>query len=621
MPLSESAPTLLRFRLHGRVGGVERSWPVLSGRNRVGRDLTNELVVDEKGVSRHHATVWLEAGRLVVTDAKSKNGTFLNGQPIVRAEIGAGDVVAFGPVDLLCEEVPCEESGLAVDFAAAGLALDASRQTRTSTARSIASQRGSWLALGRSFSSTLRKTGEAAEALATLAATLRLRGAAILSRSQAEPPLPLARSGEIEAAEVEAVAAAWATGGRSFALVGDLCGYAPVDASYPWCLILAGDFHRRVESSELLALLVESYASWQASRTSEATPSSPQKRVGNTLPKLRFPADYVPGSTAAMRSIYDQMQPLVLGDQPVLVVGETGVGKEPIARTLHLSSPRCEAPLLAINCAAVPKDLLEAEFFGIGDRVATGVAGRPGLFRRAAGGTLLLDEVGTMALDLQAKLLRVLQEREIFPIGSSTPVAIDVRIIAMTNADLQTEIDSGRFRRDLYYRLAGYELHLPPLRDRREDIPSLVEHFLRRSCEEIGRPIRGLTASAMHRLAARPWRGNVRQLEHEVRALVYRCPAGGIIDQDMLRQPLTDDQPPAASIDAPKAPAPSISEAPGGPSPQPGVDAPALALDALEKAAVEEALRRSLGNQRRAAELLGITRSSLRRRLKRYDLR
>jgi len=633
-----SSKTAWRVLLRGHVGGVDRHWPVLDGRNRVGRDLANEIVIDEDGVSRHHATVWLEAGRLVVTDARSKNGTFLNGQPVARAEISAGDIVAFGPIDLRCEETTPEETELAVDLADSLKARAPSHPTDTLTARSIVGRQSSWLTLGRSFSSTLRKTGEAPTALASLVLALQLRGAALLRRTSTQPPTLLAATGRIETHEIDAIAEIWASGRGGLALVDDLCGFAPSDASYPWCLILAGNFHRRGESSELLALLVEAYASWHSTRLVDLEPPPRSSSARQAPPDLRFPAGYVPGTSASMRSIYQQMQSLVLGDQPILVIGETGVGKEPIVRTLHDSSARAEKPFVAINCAAVPTDLLEAEFFGIGDRVATGVAGRLGLFRRADGGTIFLDEVGTMALDLQAKLLRVLQEREIFPIGSSKPVPINARVVAATNVSLQTEIECGRFRNDLYYRLAGYELHIPPLRDRREDVSALVEWFLRRSCNEIGRPIRGLTAGAMRDLVARPWPGNVRQLEHEIRGLVLRCPASGFIDRELLRsQPSASGAMPSGTMPSGTMPsgtmpsgtvarseaataesAPRIPDEPQ--KTESKTDSPPLALEALEKGAVEEALRRSGGNQRQAAVLLGITRSSLRRRLKRYSI-
>ncbi len=630
-----------RYRLRRQVGSGVRNWPLPSGRSRVGRDIDNELVLDEDGVSRHHATLWLEAGRLVVTDAKSKNGTFLNGQSIVRAEITVGDVLAFGSVELTCEAATLAETVLAVDLHGSGTTMGYSRLTNTATARAIASDRGSWLDLGRSFSSALRKSGVESEALATLTAGLGLRGAALLRRATNLPAALVATHGSIDTQEIEGAAAQWAATGRSLVIEAEVCGYAPPDVSYPWCIVLAGEFPGRPKCSPLLALLLESYASWRtqskpAAQAVETTNSrSPQ-------PELTFPSGFLPGSSPAMQDIFDQIKALAIGQEPVLIIGETGVGKEPIARTLHLSSPRHDQPLVAVNCAAVPSDLLEAEFFGIGERVATGVTGRQGLFRRAAGGTILLDEVGTMALQLQAKLLRVLQEREFFPIGASKPIPIDARVVAATNAELQTEIQLGRFRSDLFYRLAGYELRIPPLRERREDIPALVEHFLRRSCDEIERPIHGLTAGAMERLVAHPWPGNIRQLQHEIRALVYRCPVGGVIDQEMLRKPASED----VAVDAPTpsimVPSYSVPTAASAAPPDlksgfnsslmPTADAmpstdehsgdidSSLELGGLEKAAVQEALRRSQGNQRQAAALLGITRSSFRRRLKRYEI-
>jgi transcriptional regulator with PAS, ATPase and Fis domain len=286
------------------------------------------------------------------------------------------------------------------------------------------------------------------------------------------------------------------------------------------------------------------------------------------------------------------MRPLVQGDVPVLFLGETGVGKELLARILHDSSPRRQGPFVAVNCAAIPADLLEAEMFGIGKGVATGVAERRGKFQMAEGGTLLLDEIGDMPLPLQAKLLRALQEKEVQPVGGA-PVAVHIRVIAATNSDLPGRMEDGRFRSDLYFRIAGFALRVPPLRERPEDVPALVESFMRAFAREANKSFRGITVKALRALGEYSWPGNVRELEHEVRRLVYVCPEGQAIDSTLI--------------------APHILEGRQEAAPVPGPDTLELAthVRAVEKRLIQQALARANGNQTQAAKLLGISRNGL----------
>ncbi len=311
-------------------------------------------------------------------------------------------------------------------------------------------------------------------------------------------------------------------------------------------------------------------------------------------------------------------------DLPVLILGETGVGKEGIARILHRSSDRARGPFIAINCAAIPAELLEAELFGIGRAVATGVSERKGRFVLAAGGTLFLDEIGDMPPDLQAKLLRALQEQEVQPVGGPAE-SIDARVVAATNTSLAQRIEAGAFRNDLYYRLAGMVLNVPPLREHREDISALVEHFLGLYSRQADKAIRGMTLEALRRLIDRPWPGNVRELEYEVRRLVYLCPAHQAIDSSML-SPYVE---PAGEASPGAAATPVVA---GGSETSP--DLPAfsatreldltgveqLGLAGVEKQLVVEALKRCRGNRTRAAKLLGISREALRRRIARHQL-
>jgi transcriptional regulator with PAS, ATPase and Fis domain len=266
---------------------------------------------------------------------------------------------------------------------------------------------------------------------------------------------------------------------------------------------------------------------------------------------------------------------------------------------------------------------LESELFGIGEGVATGVAANRGRIQQAQGGTLVLDEIGDMSPDLQAKLLRALQEKEIHPVGRK-PVSIDVRVLASTNQNLTRRIESGHFRSDLYYRLAGYVLELPPLRQRPEDIPALVEHFLRACSRELDRPIRGITVRALRWLSTYPWPGNIRELANEVRRAVYLCPIEGTIESSSLSSAVISHhesrEVPSLKTDGASTTArnPSSDAVPPLPGPM-GLGLDSLNLASLERQAVEEAMRRCHNNQVQAAKLLGITRQSLRRRLERWS--
>jgi DNA-binding NtrC family response regulator len=269
-----------------------------------------------------------------------------------------------------------------------------------------------------------------------------------------------------------------------------------------------------------------------------------------------------------------------------------------------------------INCAAIPAELLEAELFGIGPRVASGVAGRTGKLAEAEGGTLFLDEVAEMPAELQAKLLRVLQEGVLEPLGLP-PRKIDVRVVAATNANLDGVLDSGKLRRDLYYRLAGFVLQVPSLRERREDVPPLVEAFVQRFAVEQGKPIRGISVRAMEILMAEDWPGNVRELKSAVERLVWSCPPfqaidGGLVER-IARGPALRT---GAGGRAGMPPAPAAVREPSSAG---GAPAP-LHLERLEKDAIVEAMRLAGSNQVRAALLLGISRHRLRRRLKHFGL-
>ncbi|HCU25389.1 MAG TPA: two-component system response regulator [Deltaproteobacteria bacterium] len=224
------------------------------------------------------------------------------------------------------------------------------------------------------------------------------------------------------------------------------------------------------------------------------------------------------GQTRSIREVYKTIGKVSSSDVPILITGESGTGKELIAKAIHQNSPRSRAPFLAVNCAAIPRDLLESEFFGYRKGAFTGAEeNRPGYFETAHQGTLFLDEVGDLPLNLQAKLLRVLQEKEVQRLGSSEAKLVDVRILAATNQNLEKMVKEKKFREDLFFRLNVIPIHLPPLRERQEDIPLLAEYFLNKLAQESGDPAKVLSSEALARLQAYGWPGNIRELENVIK--------------------------------------------------------------------------------------------------------
>ncbi|RMH45018.1 MAG: sigma-54-dependent Fis family transcriptional regulator [Deltaproteobacteria bacterium] len=306
-----------------------------------------------------------------------------------------------------------------------------------------------------------------------------------------------------------------------------------------------------------------------------------------------------------MQRVFDLVRKIHSTRTSVLITGESGTGKELVARALHSEGARKHGPFVAINCGAIPPDLLESELFGHVRGAFTGaVDDKPGLFEAADGGTLFLDEVGELPAALQVKLLRVLQERRVKPVGATREREIDVRVVAATNRDLEEEVARGAFRQDLYYRLNVIEIRLPPLRQRREDIPMLVDHFVRRFAAEQNKRIAGVSKEAMRRLQAYDYPGNVRELENVIERAVALSDRRIEVDAlpDFASQPrlgVADGQ--AAAL------------------PADGIDLDAVLRD-YERQLIERALAHTGGNRKRAAELLGISFRSLRYRLSKLGI-
>ncbi|MBP6838823.1 MAG: sigma-54-dependent Fis family transcriptional regulator [Kofleriaceae bacterium] len=331
----------------------------------------------------------------------------------------------------------------------------------------------------------------------------------------------------------------------------------------------------------------------------------------------------VVATSAAMRRLLTAVERVAGRDVTVLVRGETGTGKELVGQLLHTLSPRARGPLVRFNCAAIPPELAESELFGHAKGAFTGAtAAHPGFFAAADGGTLILDEVGELPLPLQAKLLRALQEGEIQPVGSGKVVRVDVRLIAATNRDLLAEQRAGRFREDLYYRLAVVELIVPPLRDRKDDIPALAREFAARYGRRFGLGPLELADDLLAALVAPDWPGNVRELENTIARLAVLSTGAALRAVDL--EPLTGaGGPPLAATGAGDAGAdPNLADDPDLASPLAPGDAPSLReqVEAFERGLLLEALAAAGGNQSLAARRLGIGRVTLIDKMKKYGL-
>lgn len=308
----------------------------------------------------------------------------------------------------------------------------------------------------------------------------------------------------------------------------------------------------------------------------------------------RYDLEHIIGRSAPMQEVFHLVMRVAQAKSTVLIAGESGVGKDLIARAIHFHSPRRDRPFVKINCTAIPENLMESELFGYEKGAFTGAAAaKPGKFEDANTGTVFLDEIGDVTPAVQVKLLRILQEREFERLGSNKTIGIDVRVIAATNQDLRAALEQGTFREDLFYRLNVVPINIPPLRKRKEDIPYLAEYFLAKYAQESGREIESLGEDALQLLEAHYWPGNVRELENVIeRAVVLShgkvvTPADIRIDDVHKRPVASDDQ----------------------------FLPPGMTLDEYETWLVQEALRRSKGNKSQAARLLGITRNAFRYRL------
>ncbi len=601
-------------------------FPVPEAEARLGSDPSNDLVVPIRGVSRFHARLVPDTVAPRLFDLGSKNGLLVNGRRLREVALLPGLAVVAGAASITLENGETSDLEIGVSFpreSPGPCARDDGDSTDTGVLRGGASAQEA-VSIIRQLDRQSR--GEAAAdpgpgtVLERIRGMLGARTVALLRRDERRLETDFL-AGEIllpsvlgaledrtpghgpEYFEVEGCAVAWrqptTRPGRAALVV------------MPEHQPFAG-WHRDV--LDLVLEQLEPQPSGLSAHPSPAPKKSPAPAG------LAFPEGMVVGPSSAMRGLLGQIGKTVHSRIDVLILGETGTGKELVARMIHASGPRAAAPFVAINCAAIPSELLESELFGVRARVATGVDPQPGRILEARGGTLLLDEIGDMPPALQPKLLRFLQEREVHSIGASRPEKVDVRVLSTSNRELQADAKSGRFRADLYYRLRGLQFHVPPLRDRKDDIADLAASFAERAAEVEGKRIKGISRKAVELLESYDWPGNVRELQSEVNRAVLFCPPGALLSSEHFRTVAWEVSRADRGLAEEQFAEPRASTAIGAPG-RPGNEVKAMDLRAqiaeVEREAISTALAASAGNQTRAAEMLGLTRNGLALKLRR----
>lgn len=391
-----------------------------------------------------------------------------------------------------------------------------------------------------------------------------------------------------------------------------MTGFATVDTAVQAMKLGAFDYILKPFPVEIIEETVARvFARQVPGRRPPAVRAAPDNREESPAP-----AKPIIGRNGRLLQLMARAKSVASSKATVLILGESGTGKEVFARYIHEESDRCNGPFVALNCAALPEGLLESELFGHEKGAFTGaIAGKKGKFELADGGTLLLDEIGEIPLHLQAKLLRVLQEEEVDRLGGRAPVRIDVHVLATTNRDLEEAVRQGSFRQDLYYRLNVIPLKLPPLRERREDIPLLAEFFIEKYSSRYGREAKRLASAVAARFQEYDWPGNVREMENLVERAVLLS-----LGTELEPWDFWDDveAPARPAVPQPVAPAPGEAAVVAGPDTQAAVAVPTRTLREVERQMIQQALLETDNNRTHAARILGISVRTLRNKLHEY---
>ena len=540
------------------------------GRNVLGSDPSCDICLPNPTVSRRHAAIVVNGMQTDLEDLKSTNGTLLRSQRIDTAPLEAGDIFVIGRVVVLLEEVPDDDLEVGIGVG---------RHGDPSGVVSFDNED-----LTESFSPLDHFTLEHLPRLLDR----------LTSENDRHKIAQLAGFALFETMPVTAVELAEVFEGEKGVLYeaqgpeGDPEDSTWVEVANPRIQLRARFF--RKAHAEHYRPVVESmlHIVTVADRLHGGESAIPAAKPFTSKAERPQPPSVEP----EVQRIYEQAERVSRGDVGVMIYGESGTGKEVLANFIHAASPRSEKALVAINCASLPKDLLEAELFGVEKGVATGVEARAGKFESADEGTLFLDEIGDMAAETQAKILRVLQEKEVFRLGGHTPHPARCRIIAATNRPIQKMIQDGVFRSDLYHRIATWEVELPPLRRRRQDIPNLAAYFLSQEASRYGIRVRGISRAALRALRRYRWPGNIRQLKNEISRSALFLEDKELLDTGRLSAAIRGQQP--TQIGG------SLSEV----------------LEAVERDEITSALDACGGDTTAAAEQLQISRPTLYRRIK-----
>ncbi len=562
--------------------------PLPPGTTVLGSAASCDLRISHYTVSRRHARLVVGDGTTTIEDLGSSNGSWVAGRPANGpTPVEPGQELRLGGVRGLLEEVGEGELEAAVAFRSA-------RPAPPPEARNDP-EPPTTFAVGSLQAFTLARLPRVLERI--------LDGAGTVSVAQ---EVGVALFDVLPCRAVEILGSRHGGGILFRAARNDAADEPPNAASFEVQALVGAPVVRAVFTHPArirgFAPLVESAARLVALADGERFPRSSTGR-GAPTPRGSTPSDPTPpppepaSLNEAVQALYDEASTIARGDVSVLICGASGTGKEVLARFIHRASPRRERAFVALNCAALPRDLLEAELFGVEDRAATGVAERPGKFELAHGGTLFLDEIGDMDSATQAKILRVLQEREVFRIGASAPRATDARVLSATNQDIDALLEAGTLRGDLYHRIADWRVTLPDLADRPEDVGNLAAWFLER--ETVRRRIRtsGISRTALDLLLAYPWPGNVRELEREIARAALFLEDGALLESRHLSERIRGARP----------------------GPGPGKTLRDRLREA-ERTEIRRALNACGGDTREAAERLGLGRSTLYRKIQELGL-
>jgi DNA-binding NtrC family response regulator len=543
-----------------------------SGEAVIGRDAAAEVRIESRAASRRHAKLSSVNGELTVEDLGSHNGTLLNGRRLGGPRVvRSGDTIAIGDVILIvhCPDHGAQPTHERIAPALLGQRLEAEVARATEHERPLAVivvggvvGDAKWLGiLDRELGAIDIASRIDDERLVVVVPEIARERVLALARRLVAAALPVGRAG---------------------------VAFCPGDGS---------------RASVLLAAAGAAADVAPAGDVAEATASVRQLQVGDQQILVSDPA---------MVQVFELVARLARSDLPVLVYGETGVGKENIARAIHHQSARASGPLVTVNCAALPDTLAESELFGHEKGAFSGAAAaKPGLLETADGGTIFLDEVGELSLPVQAKLLRVLEAKVLTRVGSTRERAVDIRIVSATNRNLKDEAAQGRFRSDLYFRLCGAAIAIPPLRDRPRELAVLAQTFLDRACGLGNRPLMGISAAAMSALARHRWPGNVRELKHTMEYVAVAVHEGTLEVWHLPIEIAGDPVEPAAATES----------TPTGEAMRTQFRRLADEVEELERTRMRQALAASGGVKTRAAQLLGMPVRTFTWKLRQYGLR